>query len=146
MVGAIFTAAIFRQLTVTPSGQSLKQPADIASMVLSIRASSTMFSQCPAFSGATSNLASIVPGSAGQPVFILLMMMTIAFVFCMVIDQVALMVVVIWIDPPIAEALSFDPIRFGLLMLVYVTIGGMTPPYLSMRKRLQAVICQSARA
>jgi TRAP-type C4-dicarboxylate transport system permease large subunit len=45
------------------------------------------------------------------------------------IDQVALMLVVIPIYLPIVEALAFDPIWFWLLMLLNVTIGGMTPPF-----------------
>jgi TRAP-type C4-dicarboxylate transport system permease large subunit len=45
------------------------------------------------------------------------------------IDQVALMLVVIPIYLSIVEALAFDPIWFWLLMLLNVTIGGMTPPF-----------------
>lgn len=129
VVGAIVTAAVFRQLSLTLLWDSLKQSAYIASMILLIMASSTMFSQLLAFTGATSNLASIVTESNLEPVFIFLLMMVIVFVFCMFIDQVALMLVVIPIYLPIVEALAFDPIWFWLLMLLNVTIGGMTPPF-----------------
>jgi TRAP-type C4-dicarboxylate transport system permease large subunit len=92
-------------------------------------ASSTMFSQLLAFSGATGKLAGIFSGSTLDPGLIFLIMMLVVFVFCMFIDQVALMLVVIPIYLPVVEALQFDPIWFWLLMLLNVTVGGITPPF-----------------
>lgn len=129
VVGAIITAAIFRNLSFKLLWDSLFQSAYIASMILVIMASSTMFSQLLAFSGATSSLAAIVGQSSLDPVWIFLLMMLIVFVFCMFIDQVALMLVVIPVYVPLVAALQFDEIWFWLLMLLNVTIGGMTPPF-----------------
>ena len=58
-----------------------------------------------------------------------LMMMLLVFVFCMFIDQVALMLVIIPIYEPMVATLGFDPIWFWLLMLLNVTLGGITPPF-----------------
>jgi len=129
VLGALLTALIFRKLSWKMVWDSLGQSAYIASMILIIMASSTMFSQLLAFSGATSNLGSLVTGSALSPTVIMLIMMLIVFVFCMFIDQVALMLVVIPIYLPVVEALQFDPIWFWLLMLLNVTVGGITPPF-----------------
>jgi len=129
VVGSLFTAAIFRKLSLRMIWESLGQAASIASMILIIMATSTMFSQLLAFSGATGQLASMVLDSRLSPGLILIMMMAIVFVFCMFIDQVALMLVVIPIYLPVVEALQFDPIWFWLLMLLNVVIGGITPPF-----------------
>jgi tripartite ATP-independent transporter DctM subunit len=129
VVGAIITAALFRSLSFKLIWESLFQSAYIASMILVIMASSTMFSQLLAFSGATSSLAAIVGESSLDPVWIFLLMMLIVFVFCMFIDQVALMLVVIPVYLPLVGVLQFDEIWFWLLMLLNVTIGGMTPPF-----------------
>ncbi|WP_416898663.1 MAG: TRAP transporter large permease [Minwuia sp.] len=129
VVGALVTAAIFRRLSLRMIWESLGQAAIIASMILVIMATSTMFSQLLAFSGATRQLASIVLESDMAPGLILLMMMVVVFVFCMFIDQVALMLVIIPIYLPVVEALQFDPMWFWLLMLLNVVIGGITPPF-----------------
>ncbi len=129
VVGAIITAGLFGNLSFRLLWNSLFQSAYIASMILVIMASSTMFSQLLAFSGATNSLAAIVGQSSLDPVWIFLMMMLIVFVFCMFIDQVALMLVVIPVYMPLVGVLQFDEIWFWLLMLLNVTIGGMTPPF-----------------
>lgn len=129
VIGSLITASIFRRLNWALIWESLGQAAYIASMILLIMATSTMFSQLLAFSGATSNLASMVLRSDLPPSMVLLIMMIIVFVFCMFIDQVALMLVVIPIYLPVVEALQFDPMWFWLMMLLNVVIGGITPPF-----------------
>ena len=129
VIGSFITAIIFKRLSLKMIWESLIQAAIIASMILLIMASSTMFSQLLAFSGATGHIASIVTESTLSPTLILLIMMLIVFLFCMFIDQVALMLVVIPIYSPVVEALGFDPIWFWLLMLLNVVVGGITPPF-----------------
>lgn len=129
VVGAIATAALLGRLRLATLWESLNQAAYIASMILIIMASSTMFSQLLAFSGATGQLASLVAETSWPDWALLLAMMAIVFVCCMFIDQVALMLVVIPIYLPVVEAIGFDPIWFWLLMLLNVVVGGITPPF-----------------
>ncbi len=129
VVGSLVTAALFRKLTLKMVWESLGQAAYIASMILIIMATSTMFSQLLAFSGATGKLAALVLASDLPSGAIFFMMMALVFVFCMFIDQVALMLVIIPIYLPVVEALQFDPMWFWLLMLLNVVIGGITPPF-----------------
>lgn len=129
VLGAILTALLFRRLSLTMLWDSLGQAAYIASMILVIMASSTMFSQLLAFSGATSHLAALATEGSIDPTLILIIMMLLVFVFCLFIDQVALMLVIIPIYLPVVDALQFDPIWFWLLMLLNVTVGGITPPF-----------------
>jgi TRAP-type C4-dicarboxylate transport system permease large subunit len=42
---------------------------------------------------------------------------------------VALLIVIIPIYQPLLKALEFDPVWFWTLMLLNVTVGGMTPPF-----------------
>ena len=59
----------------------------------------------------------------------LFVMMAIPFLLCMFIDQIALMLVVIPIYQPLLGTLGFDPIWFWLIMLLNVTVGGISPPF-----------------
>ena len=59
----------------------------------------------------------------------LFVMMIIPFIMCMFIDQIALMLVVIPIYQPLLATFGFDLIWFWLLMLLNVTVGGITPPF-----------------
>ncbi|MDF1719442.1 MAG: TRAP transporter large permease subunit [Minwuia sp.] len=129
VIGAVVTAALLGRLRLGMLWESLTQAAYIASMILIIMASSTMFSQLLAFSGATGQLASLVAGTSWPDWALFLTMMAIVFVCCMFIDQVALMLVVIPIYLPVVETIGFDPLWFWLLMLLNVVVGGITPPF-----------------
>lgn len=129
VVGAMVTAAYYRKLNWKMISESLSSAAFIASMILVIMASSKMFSQLLAFTGSTRELTQVVAGLDLSAYVMLFIMMLIPFILCMFIDQIALMLVVIPIYQPLIKSLEFDPIWFWLLMLLNVTVGGMTPPF-----------------
>jgi tripartite ATP-independent transporter DctM subunit len=129
VVGSMITAAYYRKLNWKMISESLSSAAFIASMILVIMASSKMFSQLLAFTGSTRELTQVVAGLDLSAYLMLFIMMLIPFILCMFIDQIALMLVVIPIYQPLIKSLEFDPIWFWLLMLLNVTVGGMTPPF-----------------
>ena len=129
VVGSMITAAYYRKLNWKMISDSLSSAAFIASMILVIMASTKMFSQLVAFTGSTRELTQVVAGLDLSAYMMLFIMMLIPFILCMFIDQIALMLVVIPIYQPLIKSLEFDPIWFWLLMLLNVTVGGMTPPF-----------------
>lgn len=129
VLAAIFTAAYYRKLSWEMITESLGTAAFITSMILLIMASSRMFSQLLAFTGATTELTNLIVTLGWHPMFMLFIMMAIPFILCMFIDQIALMLVVIPIYQPLLTTLGFDPIWFWLIMLLNVTVGGISPPF-----------------
>ena len=129
VLGAVGAAAWFRKLSLPMLAQALRAAALLTSMILVIMASSTLFSQLLAISGASSQITQAVAGLGLPPWAMLLAMMALVFAFCLFVDQVAVMLVIIPIYLPIVGALGFDPLWFWLLMLLNVTIGGITPPF-----------------
>lgn len=129
VIGAMLTAAIFGKLRTKMLIESLRSSVMITAMILVIMASSTLFSQLLALSGASSQITEWVTELGWHPVWMLLVMMALVFVFCLFIDQVAVMLVIIPIYMPLIGVLGFDPLWFWLLMLLNVTVGGITPPF-----------------
>ncbi len=129
VLGAMATAAVFGNLRLGMLKDALRGSVLITAMILVIMASSTLFSQLLALSGATGQLTEWVTHLDWDPVWMLLAMMALVFVFCMFIDQVAVMLVIIPIYLPLVGVLGFDPLWFWLLMLLNVTVGGITPPF-----------------
>jgi tripartite ATP-independent transporter DctM subunit len=129
VLGALATAAYYRRLNWRMVSDSLGSAAFITSMILVIMASSKMFSQLLAFTGSTGQLTQLVTTLDYSPYAMLFMLMLIPFIMCMFIDQIALMLVVIPIYQPLLSTFGFDPIWFWLLMLLNVTVGGITPPF-----------------
>ncbi|MGE0748589.1 MAG: TRAP transporter large permease subunit [Rhodospirillales bacterium] len=129
VIGAVLSAVYYRTLSWRMLWQSLVESASITSMVLVIMASATMFSQLLAFTGATVALSEWVGGLDLPPLLMLFVMMAMPFLWCMFCDQIALLIVITPIYQPVLKALAFDPVWFWTLMLINVTVGGMTPPF-----------------
>jgi tripartite ATP-independent transporter DctM subunit len=129
VIGAMLTAAVFGNLRLPMLTEALRGSVLITAMILVIMASSTLFSQLLALSGASGQLTEWVTQLGWSPIWMLLVMMGLVFVFCLFIDQVAVMLVIIPIYMPLVAVLGFDPLWFWLLMLLNVTVGGITPPF-----------------
>ncbi|GAB5467494.1 MAG: TRAP transporter large permease subunit [Rhodospirillales bacterium] len=60
---------------------------------------------------------------------ILLFMMAILLCLGMVLDTVGIMLLTLPIFVPIADSLGFDPVWFGILFIINMEIGFLTPPF-----------------
>ncbi len=129
VVGALITTAIYRGLNLNVIWESLKSAMSVAAMILLVMATSKMFAQLLAFTGGTTAMINIVTGLNYDSWIMLFLLMLFPFLLCMFIDQIALMLVVIPIYKPVLETLGFDPIWFWTLLLINITLGGMTPPF-----------------
>jgi tripartite ATP-independent transporter DctM subunit len=129
VAGAILTAWYYGTLAWKMTWDSFAESMKIAGMVLVIIASATMFSQLISYTGASAKLAVWISTLGLHPLVMLVLMMTFPFIWCMFCDQLALLIVIIPIYDPLLKALNFDPIWFWTLMLLNVTVGGMTPPF-----------------
>jgi tripartite ATP-independent transporter DctM subunit len=129
VLGALAIAALFRRAGWEMLNGALRSAVLLTAMILIIMASSTLFSQLLAISGASAQITRFVSELGWTPVAMLLVMMALVFLFCLFIDQVAVMLVIIPIYSPLVVLLGFDPLWFWLLMLLNVTVGGITPPF-----------------
>jgi tripartite ATP-independent transporter DctM subunit len=129
VLGALAIAALFRRAGWEMLTAALRSAVLLTAMILIIMASSTLFSQLLAISGASAQITRTVSDLGWPPVAMLIAMMALVFLFCLFIDQVAVMLVIIPIYSPLVVLLGFDPLWFWLLMLLNVTVGGITPPF-----------------
>ena len=72
------------------------------------------------------NMMQHIPGGPwGTIIFIQL----IIFVLAMVLDPAGIMMITVPVFLPIIKALGFDPLWFGILFVINMEIGYMTPPF-----------------
>lgn len=128
VVGAIGLSFLFRTFSVRMVAETCYGAAITTASVLIIIASSKLFSQLLAFTGAANGLVEFAGGLTVSPWLIYAIMMLVVFVLCMFIDQLALMLILVPIYSPIINQLGFDPIWFWMMMLVNLLFGGITPP------------------
>lgn len=129
VVGALITAAIYRNLNLQMIWDSIMGSVTVSAMILTIMAMSKMFTQLLAFTGATSELVEFVANLNLGPTLMLLIMLAVPFLLCMFIDTIAIILLTIPIYQPVVNSLDFDPVWFWLLFLVNITLGAITPPF-----------------
>lgn len=129
VLGALATAVYYRKFSWAILRDSVIGTGRLTTMVLVIMASSKLYSQLMAFTGASTDLANAVTTAGLGYWGMLFLMMLVPFVLCMFIDQIALMLIVIPIYAPLVAIQGYDPVWFWTLFLINVTVGGITPPF-----------------
>jgi TRAP-type C4-dicarboxylate transport system permease large subunit len=109
--------------------QSLKGTVQVSCMVLFIIVGATAFSQLLGFSGATNGFLSAVGALDLSPNMLILAMILILLVLGCVVDQVSMMLLTLPFFMPLVISAGIDPIWFGVLFLIAMQLGLMTPPF-----------------
>lgn len=129
VVGALLVAAFYRKLSLRMVWEALDAAASMTTMILVIVVSSFLFGQLLAFTGATRELVAFASGLSHASLGLMVIMLVVVFVMCMFIDQTALMLILVPIYLPLVRTLGIDPIWFWMLVLINLTVGGITPPF-----------------
>jgi C4-dicarboxylate transporter DctM subunit len=107
----------------------LLETGQITVSVLFLIMAATFFSRMLALSGVPNALAEVLlEGSIGPYGFLLIYLLLIIALGCL-IDSISIMLILLPIALPIAEAAGFDLVWFGVLTVVAVEVGLLTPPF-----------------
>ena len=127
--GAIAISALYRSLSFAALKRAALETTKISAMMLFIISGSTTFSQILSFSGATRHLVALVNAMDAHPIIVLAGMLAILLLLGMIMDSLSMILLTIPFYMPIANALGFDLVWFGILILFAIEISGMTPPF-----------------
>ena len=131
-IGALATlvmAVVYRSLTWRALLEALKGTAAISGVILFIIIGATTFSQILSFSGATNGFVELVQSTAASPWVVLGMMMLVLLVLGCFIDQISMMLVTLPFYLPLVQHYGFDPLWFGVMFLICMQLGLLTPPF-----------------
>jgi tripartite ATP-independent transporter DctM subunit len=128
-LGVLILAAVFRCLTWEVMRKSINGALRVTLMAYLIVFGSATFSQLMAFSGASRGLVSWATSFDLAPISMLLVMFAVLLLLGMFMEQISMMLLTVPIFFPLAQTLGFDPIWFGLIMLLALEISFTTPPF-----------------
>ena len=129
VAGVIILAGLFRALSVKSISVSLEATVRVGAMVFFIIMNSTVFSQMLAYSGASKGLIEWVTSYELHRFAILFMMFCVLIMLGMFMDATSMMLITVPIFFPLAHALGFDLIWYGLFVLITIEMAGTTPPF-----------------
>ncbi|MEM9699944.1 MAG: TRAP transporter large permease subunit [Pseudomonadota bacterium] len=128
-LGVLLLALFYRCLTWQALQASIKGALRVTLMAYLIVFGSATFSQLLAFSGASRGLINWATGFELAPLEMLLVMFAVLLILGMFMEQISIMLLTVPIYFPLAANLGFDPIWFGLIMLLALEISFTTPPF-----------------
>lgn len=102
--------------------------AQVTAAVLAIVGSAFVFTQMLVLARVPDEVAAFVVGLDMSPYVIMVALMLILIVLGCVVDAASLLLVVTPILVPAIEELGFDPLWFGVLLVVNLEIAVITPP------------------
>ena len=129
VVGVLVLAAAFRVLNWRVIRKSIEGTLVVTTMVFMILMASSTFSQIMAFSGASAGIVDWVTGFEMPRLVMLLFMFAVLLFLGMFVDQISQMMLTIPIFVPLAISLNFDPVWFGVIVVLALEISTTTPPF-----------------
>jgi len=128
-LGVLILAVLFRCLTWKAMKKSVIGALRVTLMAYLIVFGSATFSQLLAFSGASSGLIRWATSFDLAPIAMLLVMFSVLLLLGMFMEQISMMLLTVPIFFPLAATLGFDPVWFGLIILLALEISFTTPPF-----------------
>lgn len=127
-LGAMVLAFVFRCMTWKAFKLSVTGALKVTLMAYLIVFGSATFSQLLAFSGASSGLIQWATSFDLAPILMLLAMFAVLLVLGTFMEQISIMMLTVPFFFPLAQVLGFDPIWFGIIVLLALEISFSTPP------------------
>jgi C4-dicarboxylate transporter, DctM subunit len=128
-LGALLIAAARRSLNGSRLWNLMVETGQITVSVLFLIMAATFFSRMLAMSGLPNMLAQLLLSGPIGPYGFLLVYLGLVILLGCLIDSISIMLILLPIALPVAEAAGFDLIWFGVLTVVSVEIGLLTPPF-----------------
>lgn len=129
VLGSLVSALAYRKFSWALINDAAIRTFKLTGMIMWILFAAHAFSAAYQSMGAQELIEGFVQMIPGGPWGIIISMMLITFVLAMVLDPVGIMLITLPVFMPIVESLGFDPIWFGILFVINMEIGYMTPPF-----------------
>ncbi|MSP51293.1 MAG: TRAP transporter large permease [Alphaproteobacteria bacterium] len=145
VLGAIILAVVYQKFTWAVAVKAMTGTLRVSVMVFFIILASTTFSQIFAFSGATAGAIKWALSFDLAPILMVVAMFAIILVLGCFIDGVSILLITLPVFMPLAKAIGYDQIWFGVVMLIGIEMGGLTPPFGLQLFVMQAVAPKGTR-
>lgn len=129
VVGAIILAMVFKRFKLRMVQKAGMQAALLVSVAMWIIFGATVFSNFHLLMGVQNMVAGFTQDLGLSPIMVIIFFQLIMLLLGFIIDEFIIVLMCAPIFTPIAVSLGFDPIWFGILMILNIEIAVQTPPY-----------------
>jgi tripartite ATP-independent transporter DctM subunit len=127
-LGALVIGIVRRQITWKAFGTAAVETTRIVAMLFLILAGAMVFGKFLAVSRIPTTLAEWVVSLPVPPYIILCLVMVIYALGGCIMDALSFLLVTISVFFPMIQKLGYDPIWFGVIIVILLEMGAITPP------------------
>ena len=129
VLGALISALVYRQLTWKLVMEACIRTLRLTGMIMWILFGAYCFSAAYHGMGAPKFIEHLMNYIPGGPWGTIIFIQIVIFFLAMVLDPAGIMMITVPIFLPFVVAHGFDPLWFGILFVINMEIGYMTPPF-----------------
>ncbi|PCI04574.1 MAG: C4-dicarboxylate ABC transporter permease [Hyphomicrobiales bacterium] len=126
--GAFLISAMRGRLTWANTKEALTETITMTAMIFVVLIGAITLNNLMIFSGLVAELSSIVGGMDLPPMAIMAIILLIYMLMGCFLDALAMILLTVPIFFPIIIDLGFDPVWFGIIVVMVVELGMITPP------------------
>ncbi|MDX5351395.1 MAG: TRAP transporter large permease subunit, partial [Paracoccaceae bacterium] len=120
---------VYREMTLADIWPALVNAARGAAVVLFLIAAAQLFSWVITFENIPATVAAYMSSLTDSPILFLLMMNLLLLGLGMITDPIPAIILIVPVFLPVAtDVYGIDPIHFGIILCINLTLGLVTPP------------------
>lgn len=127
-VGAFCIAAIRGRLNYATARDSLLETVKTTAMLFTVLIGALTLNNLMVFSTFAANLSNFVSGLQMAPMLVMAVILLIYLVLGCFLDSLAMILLTVPIFFPIVQNIGYDPVWFGVIVVMVVELGLITPP------------------
>lgn len=128
VVYALVVSFALKQITVKDLPGIFREAALTSAIVMIILASAAVFGIVVAYEKIPAQLLVLLTEITDNPMILLFIINVLLIVLGVFMESMSLMIILVPVLAPIAIGMGVDPVHFGLIIALNLTIGSITPP------------------
>jgi tripartite ATP-independent transporter DctM subunit len=128
-LGAVFSAGVYRKLTWTLLKESCHRTASLTAMIIWILIGAYCFTSVYTGTGAHELMERLLLSIPGGRYAILITIQMVFFILGCILDPAGIIMICTPVFVPVIKSLGFDPLWFGVLFIMNMEMGYLTPPF-----------------
>jgi len=128
-LGSFILALAYKRLTWETMKKAVMGTVKVTTMIFMIIIVSSTYGEILAFTGSASGMTSFITKLSISPMIIVIGMLVVILILGCFMETVAIMMITIPIYMPVVNAFGFNTVWFGVLLLIALETGLITPPF-----------------
>jgi C4-dicarboxylate transporter DctM subunit len=125
----VVSMAVYREVSIRDLPAMMLWAAALSAAIMMVIATANVFSWLIASQNVPEAVGTLLHGATDSPIVFLLLMGFLLLLVGMFMEGISAIMVLAPVLLPIARSFDVDPLHFGVLMVMNLSLGMLTPPY-----------------